>query len=184
MRALKWLGLAVAAGDLLLGSAAEAAVIVIPIDTGPFSLPGNPVGAIPAGTYFEGSNTYDLTFTTVGPVYDTRMQLQATTVGAGGSSDIAFALFRGAPGSGVFVANSGGPPTAPTLQILTAGSYYMEVNTLSAPREQVTRGVTLLSALSAAPEPEGWALMLFGFGALGAVVRGRRRRGACVNARA
>jgi hypothetical protein len=171
MRALKGVLLAAAMGGAMFGSAAQA-VVIIPVSTGPFFRSGDPAGVIPAGTFMQGTNTYDFTFTTVGSIYDTLMQMQATDVKTGIPSTLSFTLFKGLPGSGVFVANSGGTPTTPTLLIVEAGTYYWEVNTTNAPRELTTGGLTLLSSI---PEPAGWALMLLGFGALGVVARDRRR---------
>lgn len=177
MRVLQTILAAVAAGAVL-GPAAQAAVIV-PLSIGPFSMPVDPAGVIPAGTFLQGTNTYDFTFTTTSAIYDTLMQMQATTVSSGHAHTIAFTLFKGAPGVGTFVANSGGTSVAPTLLTLENGTYYMQVTTLNVPRELVTGGVTLLSAI---PEPAGWALMLLGVGALGVAARGRRRAGLAADA--
>ena len=157
----------------MLAATAANAVTVVPISAGPFFLPGNPSGVIPAGTFATGSNTYDFTFTTVGNTYNTLMQMQTSKLGNGAPQALTFELFQGLPGSGSPVAGSGGTPTAATLlDALKPGNYYLELVTTSAPKELVTGGITLLSAV---PEPATWGSMILGFGLLG--MAARRRRG-------
>ncbi len=161
---------ALCAGALLAAAPAQA-LVVVPISAGPFSLPGNPSGVIPSGTFATGTNTYDFTFTTIGATYKTLMQMQATVVGTGNPDNLSFVLYKGLPGSGSFVANSGGTTTAATLVTLTQGTYYMQLDRTAVPKELVTGGVTLLSSV---PEPATWAMMMVGVGGLGAVMRRRR----------
>jgi PEP-CTERM motif len=172
----KFLSAAVLSAGVMLACAPAHALVIVPISTGPFSLPGNPSGVIPAGTFAVGTNTYDFTFTTVGATYSTLMQMQTSIVATGNPDTLSFKLFKGLPGSGVFIANSGGTTTAATLVSLTAGSYYMELQRVSVPQELVTGGLTLLKAVKGGgvPEPAVWTTMLVGFGALGAVLRRRR----------
>ena len=166
------------AATMALASAPAHAVTVVPMNTSPFSLPGNPSGVIPANTFAVGTNTYDFTFTTIGGTYNTLMQMQASKVANGAPQGLSFELFKGLPGSGVAVAPSGGSATAATLLTsIAAGNYYLELNTTSAPNELVTGGITLLSAV---PEPATWGSMILGFGLLG--LAARRRRGLSVAA--
>jgi hypothetical protein len=167
----KLLASAVFAAGLAL-AAAPAHAVTFAISTGPFSLPGNASGVIPSNVIVSGSNTYDFTFTTVGGTYKTLMQMQSSRLSTGQPVPLSFTLFKGPVGGGVFVANSGGTPTAATLISLTSGSYYMELVESHAPKELVTGGITLLSAV---PEPASWAMMLVGVGGLGAVMRRRRQ---------
>jgi hypothetical protein len=171
----RFIAAAAVSASVVLACAPASALTIVPVSTGAFSLPGDPAGIIPAGTFAQGTSTYDFTFTTIGGTYDTLLQMQATAVHTGIPHAIAFTLFKGTPGSGSFVANSGGTATTPTLLTLTAGTYYMEVDTVSVPKELVTGGLTLLSSV---PEPAAWTMMLLGFGALGAAVRSRRRSAA------
>src|SRR5579862_650127 len=108
MRISKLVSAAVLSAGVVLGCAPAHALVIVPIDTGPFSLPGNPSGVIPAGTFAQGTDTYDFTFTTIGGTYNTLMQMQTSVVATGNPDTLSFQLFKGLPGSGVFVANSGG----------------------------------------------------------------------------
>src|SRR5215469_7453207 len=133
----KLLASAVFAAGIAL-AAAPAHAVTFAISTGPFSLPGNASGVIPSNVIVSGTHTYDFTFTTVGGTYKTLMQMQNSRLSTGLPVSLAFTLFKGVPGSGVFVANSGGTSTAATLLSLTSGSYYLELNKVAAPRELVT----------------------------------------------
>jgi hypothetical protein len=163
--------LAAFSAGLALASGPAHALTAIPFSTGPFSLPGDPAGVIPSGTFDTGGATDDFTFTTVGGTYKTLMQMQSSDF-TGTPQFISFDLFKGSPGGGVFVASSGGTPTAPTLLTLVKGTYYLQVTPPSAQPKQLVTGGLLLEAR--APEPGVWAMMLIGFGALGASLRARR----------
>jgi hypothetical protein len=150
--------------------AGSAHAVAIPFSTGPFSIPGDPAGVIPAGTFVSGTATEDFTFTLAGSGKAT-MQMQASAVSDSSPQTLAFTLFSGSPGSGSFLANSGGSATAATLlQKLTPGNYYAELNTVAAPNSLVTGGL----ALTPVPEPAAWGMMLLGVAGLGAVARRRR----------
>jgi hypothetical protein len=158
---------ALSAAAMLAASPSHA--VNIALATGPFSVPADPSGVIPAGTFASGTNVYDFTFTILGGPYKGLMQLQASTLG-GVPQSVAFKLFDGVPGSGVFVANSGGTSTAAALShVVGTGDHFFELNTAGAPLELVTGGLTL----SVVPEPATWALTLLGVGALGAALRRR-----------
>ena len=161
-----------ALGLTLLAAGAPAhAVTIIPVSTGPFSLPLDPDGVLP-GNYAFGGDTFDYTFTTIGGTYDTLMQIQATKVSNGVAQHVSFQLFKGTPGSGSFVANSGGTSTAATLLTLTSGTYYLEYSPSIVQKEYVTGGITLLQSV---PEPAAWGMMLLGIAALGGAMRQRRQ---------
>jgi hypothetical protein len=162
------------AGVIAAGAPAQA-LTVIPISTGPFSLPGNASGVIPPGVIASGAETYDFTFTTIGGTYRTLMQMQSSKVSNGHPVQLSFALYKGNAGTGSFVANSGGTPTAATLLTLTSGNYYMQFVPKVAAPQLVTGGVTLLSSV---PEPAAWATMILGMAAIGGLARTRRRAAA------
>jgi hypothetical protein len=162
---------AVSAGVMLASAPAHAVTIAMVPST--LTLPSPASAVIPKGTFAQGTNTYDFTFSTLGGTFKALMQAQASKVKNGAPQTLAFELFSGSPGSGTFLSNSGGTATAATLLTnLTAGSYYLQLSTVGAPKELVTGGVTLLSAV---PEPATWAMMLIGVAGLGAMARGRRR---------
>src|SRR5579862_4089416 len=153
-------------------AAAPAHAVTFAVATGPYSLPGNSSGVIPSGSFAQGTNTYDFTFSTVGATYKTLMQMQASKLANAMPQNVSFVLFSGMPGSGTAVASSAGSPTAATLLLtLAPGDYYLELSTVAAPKELVTGGIKLF----AVPEPATWSLMLLGVGALGAQLRRRRQ---------
>ena len=169
---MKILAVMAASAGAVLGAAPAHTATIVAMSVGPFSLPGDQSGVIPAGTFVMGGQTDDFTFSTIGGTYDTLMQLQASRVSTGVAQNVSFDLYRGVPTSGVFVAHSGGTPTAATLLTLTSGSYYLQFTGSISPKELVTGGVTLLQTV---PEPAGWSLMLLGVGGLGGLLRLRRR---------
>ena len=161
---------AVMAGVALAGAPAHA-VTVVPISTGPFSVPANPSGVIPKGTLLSGTGKWDFTFTTISNTYDVLMQMQMTRVSTGVPTDIAFNLYCGAPGSGSFISHSGGTPTAASLlETLTTGDYYMQVSLGSSPVQLLTGGITVMNI----PEPATWGMMILGIAGVGALIRRRR----------
>jgi hypothetical protein len=166
---------AMSAGVMLAASPSQA--VNIALATGPFSVPANPSGVIPAGTFASGTNTYDFTFTILGGPFEDLLQLQASAIANGVPQPVAFKLYDGDPGSGVFVANSGGTSTAASLSHpIGPGDHFFEMLTVGAPLELVTGGMTLtqLTRTGGVPEPATWALSLLGIGALGATLRRRR----------
>ena len=168
---------ALLAGAMFAAAPAQA-VTIVPLSATPLSLPAHPSVVIPKGTFVQKTNVYDFTFSTIGHPYDALMQMQSTNVKTGKPVALAFELFRGLPGSGHFVADSGGTASAATiLDELQPGSYFLELSTVQAPKELVTGGVTLLSV---APEPATWASMLLGLGLLGGAMRRRRQPAAVI----
>jgi hypothetical protein len=170
MQKLSMVFAGLALSGAMLASAAHA-VTVVPFANGPFSIPADSAGIIPAGTFVAGGQTDDYTFTTLGGTYEALMQMQATTVKTGVPQNVSFTFFKGLPGSGVFIANSGGTATAATLLTLVNGTYYVEYTESGTQKALVTGGVTLLSTV---PEPAAWTLMLLGVAGLGGLLRSRR----------
>jgi PEP-CTERM motif len=174
----KLLATAVFSTAVMAAAAPAYAVTIVPISTGPFSLPGNPSGTIPVTHppgplgwtgIVAGTNTYDFTFTTIGGTYGALLQMQLTNLHTGFPTTVTFNLFEGLPGSGTLLAPSAGTPTAATLLAgLKPGAYYMELHTISAPAAFVTGGLTLI------PEPASWAILLLGLGGVGAFMRRQR----------
>jgi hypothetical protein len=163
---------AVAAGLAAAGAPAHALQIV-PIATGPFSLPGNPSGVIPSNEIVKGTDSWDFTFSILGGTYKTQLQMQASKLSNGAPTPLTFTLYKGPTGSGSFWANSAGTSTAASLNLnLSPGNYYMQLDRVQAPKELVTGGLTLLSSV---PEPASWATMMLGLAAIGGAARTRRR---------
>jgi hypothetical protein len=137
---------------------------------GPYNL-GNPTGTL-AAIQVSKVNTYDFTFTTTGK-FDVLLQAQASKVAAFDPQLLAFTLYRGTPGSGVFVANSGPLQLGPAIDlILNAGAYYLELKPTDIVRnEELVSGALTVSAV---PEPASWAMMIGGLGLLGLAARRRR----------
>jgi hypothetical protein len=153
-----------------ISATASAAVIVTqttPYDISPATAPGGY-----AVKNAVAANVYDFAFNLLSTA-DTLMQMQGST--GAGPQLISFSLFSGAPSSGSLIAGSGGTPTAASLdEILTAGAYYLQADSISAPNELISGAVTP----SAVPEPAVWGLMITGFGGLGLMARRQRRSGA------
>jgi hypothetical protein len=160
-------------GVMLATAPAHAVTFTTSLAPSTIGLPSTPSAVIPKGAFVQNTNTYDFTFSTLGGTYVSLMQAQASKVKNGVPAALAFALYSGSPGTGTWVADSGGTPTAATLRIdLGPGNYYLSLDTHNAPKELLTGGITLLSAV---PEPASWAIMLVGLSGLGAMTRTRRR---------
>ncbi len=169
----KMLGVGVAlATSLAAASPASAALIVNSIIGGPFS-PANPVGTIPS-TIVLSSNTYDFTFD-MSAAGSVETQMQASL---GFPRVIQYSLFSGSPGSGAFIDQSalGIGPTV--TQDLSAGNYYLQIDSIAKSGELVSGGLVV----SAIPEPMGWTLMLVGFAGVGATLRRRTAKSAAMAA--
>ncbi len=163
---------------LALSTAASAVTVITPLLGGPFSL-SNPLGTLPA-TKMKAGNTYDFTFSLVGPLGNIdSIQLQAQLLSHATSTPelIQYSLYSGAPGSGTLMSKSS-LDFSPTISFQpAAGAYYVEVDYIAA-RGEVAGGTLTASA----PEPASWAMMLVGFGALGVALRRRAAKTASVAA--
>jgi len=88
-----------------------------------------------------------------------------------GSYDNLFDLLMASTYNPAFVTANGGSVSASRTALLNgiaSGEAYLNIHTTAFPSGEI-RGF-----LVAVPEPGSWALMLIGFGAIGAVMRGRR----------
>lgn len=156
-----------------LAASAQAALITTAFTAppGPYNL-GNPTGTL-AANHVTQPNTYDYTFTITGK-FDVLMQMQASMFRPVQPQLLAFTLFKGLPGSGVAVANSGAPMFGPAIDlVLGPGSYYLELlpGDIAQNNELVSGALTI----TAAPEPATWGLMITGVGLLGLAARRRRQ---------
>jgi hypothetical protein len=155
---------------LSVSGAANAAVVITPVEGGPFSL-ANPIGTV-AGFTAHTANTYYFPFAVTDPG-DLLSQMQASLRGAGNQT-VQFSLWKGTCGvtcTGVQLGLSA-LDTGPDLErLISAGSYFLKLNN-SGPEGSLVSGSLKLFAV---PEPGTWALLLTGFGSLGSLLRRRRR---------
>ena len=166
-----------AASGLSFGMLLAAAPAHAVVFTKPFTAPAGPYNfSRPNGTIaaikITKPNTYNFTFTTTG-TFDVLVQMQASMFRPVQPQPLVFSLFKGVPGSGVFVVSSGAAVTGPAIdQILTAGNYYVQIlpANIAKNNELLTGGLTV----TAVPEPASWGLMITGFGLLGLAARRRR----------
>ncbi len=160
------------ATSVAAASPASAALVVSSIIGGPFS-PANPLGTIPSTIVFN-SNTYDFTFD-MSAAGSVETQMQASL---GVPRLIQYSLFSGPIGSGSFIDQSalGIGPTV--TQDLSAGNYYLQIDSIAQNGELVSGGLEV----TAIPEPMAWTLMLVGFAGVGAALRRRTARLAAIAA--
>jgi hypothetical protein len=157
-------------------SAATIKVVTATIPGGPFS-PANEFGTIHSQK-LSTAYTYYFNFDLSKPG-DVLTQVQASI---GGPQKIQFSVYEGAaPASGSY---THAPPEGilvdeslkgigPSLtDLLHAGDYYIKIDYVAKTNELLTGGFDV----SAVPEPASWSMMLLGAGAIGAVMRGGRRR--------
>ena len=165
-------GLAVAVAE------PASALIITPFIGGPFSS-ANPFGTfIPLAV--NSNNTYDFTFSIVGPTVDVLTQMQASTAGA--SQSLQFSLFSGAPGSGVLLDTSPDELGPSLTDTLSAGDYFLEIESFSrGPGPEIVSGGLVVTGI---PEPASWGLMLLGVAGLGGALRLTRARPAVVTGNA
>jgi MYXO-CTERM domain-containing protein len=143
---------------------ASAAAII----GGPFSIT-NPTGTVPATVGSPGS-TIDFTFTLVQPLKNASVSLQLTAqklISHVSTPELIQFTVSG-PGGGLPAQSS--QDFSPTVSFSAApGDYTAHVDYFAVAGETIGGTLTVASA----PEPASWAIMLVGFGALGAVLRRR-----------
>jgi hypothetical protein len=159
-------------------SASAALIIVTPgtTTTGPFSdAPGNNfTGFTPIE--LNNQNTYDWAFSLVAPISGSvgAVQIQAQAQASAIPENITFDLYAGTPGvaGAVFQGSSSTGTNAELTFTPSVGPYYIEVTPAYIKQGGNNEGFsgTLMIAV---PEPATWALMLVGFGGMGAALRRR-----------
>ncbi len=164
------------AAGLFAAAPAHALTVIndLTAPPGPYNL-ANPIGTV-AGILVTNTDTYDFPFVTTGGPFDVLLQMQASRATPPDAQLLRFSLYRGLPGGGVFVANSGGFSLGPAIDlILGPDRYYLEIGPTD-----IVRNNALVSGglhVTAVPEPAGWALMIGGVSLLGLVLRRRRMTG-------
>ncbi len=167
-----------AATSLAAVSPASAALIINSITGGT-----GPGGAFQAGD--NGTidairllkiNTYDFTFSVAPDAVVVLTQIQASL---GGPQDIGFTIFSGTPALPTGTVDTSPVEDGPALtDTLGVGSYFIQVDSIAKNGELLTGGLDV----SAVPEPMAWALMLVGFGGVGAALRRRVAKSAAMAA--
>jgi PEP-CTERM motif len=167
----------VGAAALTIGSAAGAAVTV----TGSVGL-NNPNPALPGGVVTNGNiTTINYGMNPVSsPTFTGSFSLTNTLAGL-----YSIVLNTSSPGvtfDSAMLSGPGGPytlslfPDNTSLKLfptqIAAGDYVFSFTGHSGPSGTLTGNVTITAAV---PEAGTWAMMLLGFGAIGLVIRGRRR---------
>ena len=175
---MKHLLLAAAAATGLIALAPAANATIIPIT---FAFAGDGSGTANFGDKGIMTQTFSDTFTFNLPIGTASGSLTSVLVGA--STDVSFTSvsLNGTP----FTVNSTGtvdsrslimlPVTAGPQQLVVSGT----VNPSSGSAGPFNGGfggsLSFAPATGGVPEPTSWALMMLGFGGLGAVLRGKRR---------
>ena len=148
---------------------------------------GNPFGDAPrtvvndTGGTLSGSGSaaaittpefsIDLTFTTTG-----KSLFQADLSSALPDEPLSLSLFDGATLLKSATAPGGGTGSlAATPIVLSAGTYVLNISGALDPSLEAEGGFDFSGTAAAVPEPATWAMMLIGFGGLGAALRGSRR---------
>lgn len=144
---------------------------------------GGPLDLTTGSTFFGrtpvGSFTDTYTFTLVGSSFSIN---SSATTAAVGDQDLDFTSLVLQTGAGVtigtFVAEAGSNDVneAYRLPIMTlaAGSYQIVISGLNSPAAASYSANVAVAAVAAVPEPETYALLLAGLGAIGFVARRRR----------
>jgi hypothetical protein len=163
------------AGAALLSAfaatAASAALVIVPVPGGPFSL-NNPLAGLPATALLK-ANTYDFTFTMALPLNGSAstVQIQAQAQRSGVNEPITFDLYSGTPSTGAYLLTSSTGTNANLTFNASPGPYYLQVTPSYIVSNKEALSGTILT--STVPEPAAWALMLVGFGGLGVALRRR-----------
>jgi len=153
-------------------AATSASAITIVVPGGPFSL-ANPLATFP-GTELAAGNTYDFTFSVAPPLGTlATIQIQAQAQKTGDNEPITFDFYSGSPGSGSFLGTSSTGTNANLSFNPAAGSYYVEVTPAYIAEGKSGEALSGTILISTVPEPAAWAMMLVGFGGLGAALRRR-----------
>jgi len=156
----------------LAATSASAVTIVVP--GSPFSL-ANALATFP-GTELIKGDTYDFTFSMGPPLgvgTEATIQIQAQAQKTGDNETIQFDLYSGSPGSGSFLATSSSGTNANIEFNPSSGSYYVEVTPAYIKEGASGEALSGTILISSVPEPAAWALMMVGFGGLGATLRRR-----------
>ncbi len=160
-----------AAAAALLGFAALPASAASVISSVSFAGPLGTITAFKAAT----GTTYDFTFSIVG-AQDVLAQVQASMSKPAVIEPIDFKLYSGAPSTGTLLGSSVFASGANYEQVLTSGSYYIELGSIAVNNELVSGSVELTPV----PEPATWAMMMVGIGGLGLSLRTLRRNQAAL----
>jgi len=204
-------GAAIVSAGLFATSQASALVIVNAVYNaanpgGPFT-PTTPLGSILNTPFYEslgvqpgnvctdpGNCHYDFTFTLTGlaPGATTQIQIQAASqIPPSIAEPLDYDLFSGVPGATPLLISSpdfiaASAPSGTVGEIINAalgdGSYFVQVTAAQVVSDGEIGSGSLTQLANTVPEPMSWALMLVGFGGIGAVLRRRAARTASVTA--
>jgi hypothetical protein len=157
----------------LVATAASAATFIVPLAGGPFSLT-NALATFP-GTELLAGNTYDFTFSMAQPLNGSTatIQIQAQAQKSGDNEPITYDFYSGDPGSGSFLGTSSTGTNANLTFNPGVSDYYVQVTPAYIAEGKTGEALSGTILISTVPEPAAWALMLVGFGGLGATLRRR-----------
>jgi hypothetical protein len=165
---MKWKSTSAAAAAIAMAVAITppvcSAAVIRAVMGGPFSH-SHSLGTIAAIQLLQGS-TYDFTFNLAPAGGTVLTQVQASIIGPV-SEPIQFSLYSGSPGSGALVDTSALMVGPSLTDILSAGPYYIQIDSIAVNDELLAGGLDVASI----PEPASWSVMLVGLGALGGVLR-------------
>jgi hypothetical protein len=152
--------------------ATSASAVTIAIPGGPFSLT-NDLATFP-GTELATGTTYDFTFSVTAPTGTlATIQIQAQAQKSGDNEPITYDFYQGDPGSGTFLGTSSTGTNANLTFNPTVSDYYVEITPAYIAEGKNNEALSGTILISTVPEPAAWAMMLVGFGGLGAALRRR-----------